>query len=231
MKTIGLIGGMSWESTLTYYKIINEEIKQKLGGFNSAKCIIYSVNFEEIERLQRADRWEESGWLLNNAAKNLERAGADFFILCTNTMHKVEAQIIKDVKIPFYHIAEMTAYEIIANKINKIALLGTIYTMEGDFYKTKLKERGLEVVVPEKEDRKIVNNIIFKELCMGRIYPESKEQYLKIISKMVENGVQGVILGCTEIGLLIKQEDLGIPVFDTTIIHAKKAVEKAIDGI
>ena len=230
MKTIGLIGGMSWESTLTYYKIINEEIKQKLGGFFSAKCIIYSVNFDQIERLQRANRWEESGRLLNKAAKSLERAGADFFILCTNTMHKVEAQIVEDIKIPFYHIAEMTADEIIAKKIDKIALLGTIYTMEGDFYKNKLKDRDLEVFVPEKEDREIVNRIIFQELCMGRIDPKSKEQYLKIISKLVEKGAQGVILGCTEIGLLIKQEDLCIPVFDTTIIHAKKAVEKALDG-
>ena len=145
-------------------------------------------------------------------------------------MHKVEAQIVEDIKIPFYHIAEMTADEIIAKKIDKIALLGTIYTMEGDFYKNKLKERDLEVFVPEKEDREIVNRIIFQELCMGRIDPKSKEQYLKIISKLVEKGAQGVILGCTEIGLLIKQEDLCIPVFDTTIIHAKKAVEKALDG-
>jgi len=231
VRTIGLIGGMSWESTLTYYKIINEEVKQILGGFSSAKCIIYSVNFEEIERLQRADRWEESGQMLNVAAKSLERAGADFFILCTNTMHKVEAHIVKDIKIPFYHIAEMTADDIIAKKIDKIALLGTIYTMEGDFYKSKLKERGLEVFVPEKEDREIVNSIIFNELCMGTIDPASKEKYLEIISKMVDKGAQGVILGCTEIGLLIKQEDLPVPIFDTTIIHAKKAVEKALDGI
>jgi aspartate racemase len=229
MKIIGLIGGMSWESTLTYYKIINEEVKRILGGFSSARCIIYSVNFDEIEKLQRADRWEESGRLLNEAAKSLERAGADLFILCTNTMHKVEAQIVEGVKIPFYHIAEMTANEIVEKNIGKIALLGTIYTMEGDFYKSKLIERGLEVIVPEKEDRETVNRIIFGELCMGRIEADSRKQYLAIISKMVEQGAQGVILGCTEIGLLIKQEDLSIPVFDTTIIHAKKAVEKSLE--
>ncbi len=230
MKIIGLIGGMSWESTLTYYRIINEEVKRQLGGFSSARCIIYSVNFDPIEKLQRADKWEESGQLLNEAAKSLERAGADFFILCTNTMHKVEAQIVEGVKIPFYHIAEMTANEIIARKIGKIALLGTIYTMEGDFYNSKLMARGIEVVVPEKEDRDMVNSIIFGELCMGRIEADSRQKYLNIISKMVEQGAQGVILGCTEIGLLIKQEDLTIPVFDTTIIHAKKAVEKALEN-
>ncbi|HBZ26520.1 MAG TPA: aspartate racemase [Rikenellaceae bacterium] len=231
MKIIGLIGGMSWESTLTYYKIINEEVKRLLGGFSSARCIIYSVNFDEIEKLQRADKWEESGRLLNEAAKSLERAGADLFILCTNTMHKVGAQIVEGVNIPFYHIAEMTANEIVAKNIGKIALLGTIYTMEGDFYKSKLIERGLEVIVPEKEDRETVNRIIFGELCMGRIEADSRQQYLNIISKMVEQGAQGVILGCTEIGLLINRNDLTIPVFDTTIIHAKKAVEKALESL
>ncbi|PKO98938.1 MAG: aspartate racemase [Bacteroidetes bacterium HGW-Bacteroidetes-8] len=225
MKNIGLIGGMSWESTLTYYKIINEEVKRQLGGFSSARCIIYSVDFDPIEKLQRADKWEESGQLLNEAAKSLERAGADFFILCTNTMHKVEAQIVNGVNIPFYHIAEMTADEILAKGIGKIGLLGTIYTMEGDFYKSKLVERGLEVVVPEKEDRETVNRIIFGELCMGRIDDNSRQQYMNIISKMEDQDIQGVILGCTEIGLLIKQSDLTIPVFDTTIIHAQKAAQ------
>lgn len=219
-----MIGGMSWESTQTYYKIINEEIKRELGGFNSAKCVLVSVNFDEIEKLQRAGEWEKCGKLLNNAAKSLEKAGADFFILCTNTMHKVEKRIIEGVNIPFLHIADMTAEEIVDKGVRKVGLLGTIYTMEGDFYKSKLRDNGLEVIVPEKADREVVNSIIFNELCLGKIEKESKNRYLEIVGRLIGEGAEGIILGCTEIGLLINQNDVSIPVFDTTVIHAKKTV-------
>jgi len=235
MKTIGLIGGMSWESTEKYYRIINEEVKKQLGGLHSAKCILFSVDFDQIEKYQRSGEWDKCGIILNDAAKSLEKAGADFLILCTNTMHKLEKQILEDVSIPFLHIADMTAEEIIAKKIHKIGLLGTIYTMEEDFYKKRLEAKGLEVIVPDKTDREVVNNIIFKELCVGNICPSSKQKYLEIINKMISSGIEGVILGCTEIGLLINQSDIGknalsvtIPVFDTTIIHAKKAVEHSV---
>jgi len=235
MKTIGLIGGMSWESTEKYYRIINEEVKKQLGGLHSAKCILFSVDFDQIEKYQRSGEWDKCGIILNDAAKSLEKAGADFLILCTNTMHKLEKQILEDVNIPFLHIADMTAEEIIAKKIHKIGLLGTIYTMEEDFYKKRLEAKGLEVIVPDKTDREVVNNIIFKELCLGNICPSSKQKYLEIINKMISSGIEGVILGCTEIGLLINQSDIGknalsvtIPVFDTTIIHAKKAVEYSV---
>jgi len=235
MKTIGLIGGMTWESTMTYYKIINEEILRLLGGYNSAKCILLSVNFDEIERYQRSGEWDKCGKILNDAAKSLEKAGADFLVLCTNTMHKVEKQILEGVNIPFLHIADMTSEEILKNGIRKVGLLGTIYTMEEDFYRLRLEENGLEVMVPEKEDRDIINRVIFDELCFGKIKKESKKQYLQIIDKMIDRGIEGVILGCTEIGLLINQGDLGknafsltIPVFDTTTIHAKKAAQYSV---
>jgi aspartate racemase len=228
MKCIGLIGGMSWESTVEYYRIINEEVKIRLGGLNSANCILWSVNFEDIELYQRTNEWEKCGKILNSAAKNLEKAGADFLILCTNTMHKVSSIMLKDIKIPFLHIVEMTSEEILKNRIKKIGLLGTKYTMTEDFYIKILEKNNLNVIVPDKNDQTIINDIIYKELCNGIINKESKNKYLEIINKMVKNGIEGLILGCTEIGLLIKEKDVSVKTFDTTKIHAKKAVEYAI---
>ena len=228
MKTIGLIGGMSWESTVTYYKIVNEVIKEKLGGLHSAKVLLYSVDFQEIEACQAKGEWDKSADILTEAAMNLERAGADFIVICTNTMHKVAPQIQAKIGIPILHIAEATAQELIEHQIDKVALLGTKYTMKQDFYKEKLIEAGIEVLIPEDEDVEVVNHIIYEELCLGIISQESREQYLQIIEKLKERGAQGVILGCTEIGLLIKQEDTSLPVFDTTQIHGTKAALLAL---
>jgi len=233
MKKIGLIGGMSWESTQEYYKMINEYTNQKLGGLNSAECILWSVNFEEIELYQRTNQWEKCGKILNGIAKNLKRSGADVLILCTNTMHKVTDLLLKDIKIPFLHIADMTADEIQKENLKKIGLLGTKYTMSEDFYKSKLIQKGIDVIIPNQNDQNIVNEIIYKELCMGKINEKSKKKYLDIIEKMLKQDVEGIILGCTEIGLLIKQKDVKVKIFDTTIIHAQKAVEfiLSIDNI
>lgn len=223
MKTIGLIGGMSWESTVTYYQIINETVKEKLGDLHSAKCIVYSVDFQEIETCQANGDWEKSAQILTDAAQSLERAGADFIIICTNTMHKVAPQIQKHIKVPLLHIAEMTALELEKNKVAKVGLLGTKYTMKQDFYKKVLVDHGIEVVVPNEADMEKVNDIIYQELCLGVISPKSREIYLKVIEDLVSHGAEGVILGCTEIGLLISQNDTSIPVFDTTKIHARQA--------
>jgi aspartate racemase len=228
MKCIGLIGGMSWESSVEYYKILNEEIKNILGGFNSAECILWSVNFEEIELYQRTNEWEKCGQILNNAAKNLEKAGAELIILCTNTMHKVSDLLLQDINIPFLHIADMTADEILKEKINAVGLLGTKYTMSEDFYKSKLIGKGIDVIVPDENDQNIINEIIYNELCHGVIKNSSRNEYIKIIDKIIKDGGKGIILGCTEIGLLIKQKDVSVKIFDTTIIHAKKAVEFAL---
>ncbi|MDR0666759.1 MAG: aspartate/glutamate racemase family protein [Campylobacteraceae bacterium] len=228
MKCIGLIGGMSWESTALYYKILNEEVKNILGGFNSAECILQSVNFEEIEAYQRTNEWEKCAFILNNAAKNLEKAGAKLIILCTNTMHKVSHLLLRDVSIPFLHIADMTADEILKEGVSSVGLLGTKYTMSEDFYKSKLIARGINVIVPDEKEQNTINEIIYNELCKGVIKNSSRKEYIKAIDKMVKNGAQGIILGCTEIGLLIKQKDISTKVFDTTIIHAKKAVEFAL---
>lgn len=229
MKTIGLIGGMSWESTVTYYQIINRVIKEELGGFHSAKILLYSVDFHEIEECQTQNDWGRSAKILAEAAVNLEKAGADFIIICTNTMHKVVAYIESRIKIPLIHIAEATAEELKKNSISKVALLGTKYTMEQDFYKEKLIKDGIEVFIPEEEDREIVNSVIYNELCLGEIKSDSKKEYLRIIKLLASKGAQGVILGCTEIGLLINQEDIPLPVFDTTQIHAQKAALYALD--
>ncbi len=223
MKTIGLIGGMSWESTVTYYQIINETVKEKLGELHSAKCIVYSVDFQEIETCQANGDWEKSAQILTDAAQSLERAGADFIIICTNTMHKVAPQIQQNIRVPLLHIAEMTALELEKNKVAKVGLLGTKYTMKQDFYKKVLVDHGIEVVVPNEADMEKVNDIIYHELCLGVISPKSREIYLKIIEDLVSRGAEGVILGCTEIGLLISQNDTSIPVFDTTKIHARQA--------
>ena len=223
LKTIGLIGGMSWESTATYYKIINETIKEKLGGLHSAKCILYSVDFQEIEECQANGNWEKSGEILGEAAYNLEKAGADFIVICTNTMHKVVNQIKEKISIPILHIAEMTAEKILEKGLKNIALLGTKYTMEQDFYKSKLIEKGINVIIPDKNDIEIINEVIYDELCLGTINSDSKKKFLEIVDKLRNKGAEGIILGCTEIGLLIKNEDTDVPLFDTAIIHAEQA--------
>ena len=223
MKTIGLIGGMSWESTVTYYKIINETVKEKLGGLHSAKCILYSVDFQEIEECQANGNWEKSGEILGEAANNLEKAGADFIVICTNTMHKVINQIKEKISIPILHIAEMTAEKILEKGLKNIALLGTKYTMEQDFYKSKLIEKGINVIIPDKNDVEIINKVIYDELCLGTINSNSKKKFLEIVDKLRSKGAEGIILGCTEIGLLIKNEDTDVPLFDTAVIHAEEA--------
>lgn len=230
MKTIGLIGGMSWESTVPYYQIINEAVKEKLGGLHSAKIILYSVEFDEIEKCQSSGNWEKSGEILGHAAQGLEAAGADFILICTNTMHKVAPQIASMIHVPIVHIADATADVLQKNHIQKVGLLGTRYTMTQDFYKQKLIDRGIEVVIPDESDIEAVNGIIFQELCVGKILDESRIRFQEIIKRLQEKGAEGVILGCTEIGLLIKQSDSVLPVFDTTLIHAKKAAEIALDG-
>lgn len=223
MKTIGLIGGMSWESTVTYYKVINETVKEKLGGLHSAKCLLYSVDFEEIEACQAQGQWEESGIILAQAAQALERAGADFLVICTNTMHKVAPQIQRDVSIPLLHIAKATARQLHRQGITRVGLLGTRYTMEQDFYKEVLRQEGIQVLIPGEKDRNLVNDVIYHQLCLGIISPQSRKEYLRIIGELAEQGAQGVILGCTEIGLLVSQENTSVPLFDTTLIHGRQA--------
>ncbi len=223
MKTIGLIGGMSWESTLSYYKIINEVIKQKLGGYHSAKCILYSVDFHEIEECQSRGDWEKSGEILAAAALALQTAGADYIVICTNTMHKVVDRIQQKITIPVLHIAEATAAALQKQGIAKVALLGTKYTMQQDFYKSKLIDAGLEVLIPEPGDMELINKTIYHELCLGIISHLSKQEFLRIIASMTDAGAEGIILGCTEIGLLVEQSDTSFPLFDTTLIHATQA--------
>ena len=219
---------MSWESTVTYYKIINETVKEKLGGLHSAKCILYSVDFQEIEECQANGNWEKSGEILGEAANNLEKAGADFIVICTNTMHKVINQIKEKISIPILHIAEMTAEKILEKGLKNIALLGTKYTMEQDFYKSKLIEKGINVIIPDKNDIEIINEVIYDELCLGTINSDSKKKFLEIVDKLRNKGAEGIILGCTEIGLLIKNEDTDVPLFDTAIIHAEQAAMYSI---
>lgn len=229
MKTIGLIGGMSWESTVSYYQIINEEVKKRLGGLHSAKVILYSVEFDEIEKCQSNGDWEKSGVILGKAAKSLEAAGADFILICTNTMHKVAPQVEAMIQIPVIHIADATAQELEKCQIRKVGLLGTRYTMTQDFYKQRLIDKGIDVVIPDGEQIEAVNDIIFRELCVGQIREESRREFQSIINSLAQKGAEGVILGCTEIGLLIQQTNSSLPVFDTTMIHARRAVEIALD--
>lgn len=221
---------MSWESTVPYYQIINEEVKQKLGGLHSAKIILYSVEFDEIEKCQSSGNWEKSGEILGHAAQGLEAAGADFILICTNTMHKVAPQIASMIHVPIVHIADATADALQEKHIGKVGLLGTKYTMTQDFYKQKLIDRGIEVIIPDAEDVETVNDVIFQELCVGKVLDESRIRFQEVIKRLQEKGAEGVILGCTEIGLLIHQSDSTLPVFDTTLIHAKKAAEMALDG-
>ncbi|MFT4104134.1 MAG: aspartate/glutamate racemase family protein [Lacrimispora sp.] len=230
MKTIGLLGGMSWESTVTYYQTVNEIVKQKLGGLHSAKVLLYSVDFAEIEKCQAEGDWEKSADILSEAAENLEKAGADFIVICTNTMHKVSPQIQSRINIPIIHIAEATAEELKGRNITKVALLGTKYTMTQDFYKEKLINAGITVLVPGEQEIEIINDVIYHELCLGIISEASKEKYRRIIDGLAKQGAQGVILGCTEIGLLIQQKDTDLPVFDTTQIHALKAAMLSIEN-
>lgn len=229
MKTIGLIGGMSWESTLQYYRIINETVKQKLGGLHSAKIVMVSVDFGEIEVLQKEDRWDELAGVMAGAAQDLENAGADLFLICTNTVHKVADEIQKAVSIPLLHIADATAGAVLGRKLGKAALLGTKYTMEGDFYRVRMAQKhGIEVMIPDETDRETVHRVIYGELCLGNVNPASKKAFLGIIGGLVEKGAQGVILGCTEIPMLIGPDDVSVPVFDTLAIHARAAVERAL---
>lgn len=225
MKTIGLIGGMSWESTISYYKMLNETIRDTLGGYHSAKIILYSVDFDEIERNQTAQEWDCMGETLANIALTLQNAGAEAIVLCTNTMHKVSSQIEAKITIPFIHIADATAEAVQRAGIFKVALLGTKYTMSQDFYKDRLSAQGLQVIVPDLTDQELINRIIFEELIQGIILESSRKQYLSIINKLSEQGAQGVILGCTEIGILIRPQDTTIRLFDTVEIHAKKAAK------
>ncbi|MGE7090422.1 aspartate/glutamate racemase family protein [Lysinibacillus sp. NPDC048646] len=228
MKTIGLIGGMSWESSAEYYRLINENVKQQLGGLHSAKCILYSVDFQEIEHFQAAGEWAQAGRVLGEAAQSLEKAGADFIVICTNTMHKVMGVIAANITIPILHIADAAAAQIQQAGLQRIALLGTKYTMEQDFYKARVEGFGIEVLIPNVEQRIGVNRIIYEELCLGTIEPASKAYYLQVIDMLIEAGAQGIILGCTEIGLLIEQADVAVPVFDTAVIHAHAAVAMAM---
>ncbi|MFZ6744098.1 aspartate/glutamate racemase family protein [Undibacterium sp. JH2W] len=224
MKTIGLIGGMSWESTIPYYKQINETIKEKLGGLHSAKIILYSVDFHEIERLQHAGDWDAAGLILAQAARSLELAGADFLVLCTNTMHKLAQVIEAAVVIPLFHIADPTALAIKDAGHGKVGLLGTRFTMEQDFYRERLHSKhGLQVLVPELADRDIIHQVIYEELCLGKINAASRQHYRRIMAGLKEWGAEAIILGCTEISLLVGQDDAGVPLFDTTAIHARSA--------
>ena len=228
MKTIGLIGGMSWESTITYYEILNKEITTRLGGLHSAKIIMYNVDFSELEENMSKGKWDDNASILSEAAKTLEDAGADFIVIATNTMHKLVPQIEKHIKIPVLHIAEATANVIKRDGFQKIGLLGTKFTMTQDFIKDRLIKSGLEVIVPDEKDIDLINDVIFNELCLGKILDSSRKEYQRIISYLKEQGAEGVILGCTEIGMLISQQDSVLPVYDTTIIHAKEAAKLAL---
>lgn len=227
-KVIGLIGGMSWESTITYYQVINETVKEALGGLHSAKILLYSVDFAEIEACQSSGDWEKSAAILTKAAKNLEQSGADVIVICTNTMHKIVPQMEKELTIPILHIAEATADSLLRQGIQKVALLGTKYTMTQDFYKDVLTQKGLETLVPNAADIELVNDVIYQELCLGLVLEESRTQYQRIIQELKDRGAEADILGCTKIGLLIKPEDSSLPVFDTTLIHAEKAAQWSV---
>ena len=229
MKTIGMLGGMSWESTATYYREINEGIKQNLGGLHSAKICLYSVDFDEIEKLQHADDWDTAAMVLADGARKIEAGGADFLIICTNTMHRVASEIEQAISIPLLHIADATALKLKDDNITRVGLLGTRFTMEHNFYKSRITELfGIEVLVPEPDERTLLHAIIYDELCLGKIENTSRQQCLEIISRLFARGAQAVILGCTEIALLVSQDHTSIPLYDTTVIHAKQAVSYAL---
>ena len=229
MKTIGLIGGMSWESTVPYYQTINRVVGRRLGGLHSAKIALYSVDFDDIETLQHTGRWEESGAILADAARAIRRAGADFIVLCTNTMHKVAPQIEAAVDVPLLHIADATAARVKAAGLARVGLLGTRFTMEEDFYRGRLETRhGLSVRTPTADQRALVHGVIYGELCLGNVRGESRQAFQQVVAGLVAQGAQGIILGCTEIGLLLRQEDAPVPLFDTATIHAEAAAEFAL---
>jgi aspartate racemase len=229
MKTIGLLGGMSWESTIPYYRTVNRVVGERLGGLHSARIVLYSVDFQPIEELQHSGHWAEAGEILAEAAGRLETAGADLLVICTNTMHKVAARIEQTIGIPLLHIADATADEIERAGLQRIGLLGTRFTMEEKFYRGRLEDRHqLEVIVPNEPDRQMVHRVIYDELCLGAVEPESRRDYSQVIQRLVDEGAEGIILGCTEISLLVKPEDSPVPLFDTTEIHARRAAEWAL---
>lgn len=229
MKTMGLIGGMSWESSLEYYRIINELVKEKLGGFHSSKCILYSVDFEEVEKLQHQGDWDALTRLMVDAARRLESAGAEFVVICTNTMHKMADEVQGAINIPVLHIVDVTAEAIKGNGQTRVGLLGTKFTMEQDFYKGRLRDKhGLDVLIPSEDERQAVHDILYSELCLGEIKDISKEKFKSVIQNLVDRGAEGVILGCTEIPLIVSQDDYTIPVYDTTRLHAQAAVDFAL---
>jgi aspartate racemase len=229
MKTIGLVGGMSWESTLEYYRIINQRVKEKLGGFHSAKIVMYSVDFQEVESRQHEGRWEELTALMIDAARRVERAGAELLVICTNTMHLMAGEVQAGVGIPLLHIVDVTAKAVKSRGLERVGLLGTRFTMEKDFYKERLRRgHGLEVLVPEEKERELIHAILYDELCLGVIREESRRTFQKIIAGLKARGGQGIILGCTEIPLLVSQKDYDLPLFDTTTLHAEAAVDYAL---
>jgi aspartate racemase len=229
MKTIGLIGGMSWESTAEYYRIINEAVREKLGGSHSGKIIMYSVDFEDVRRVQFEENWFEATRLMIDAARRVERGGADFLLICTNTMHMMADDVAASINIPLLHIVDVTAREITPSGLKKLGLLGSTFTMEQDFYKGRLKEKyDLDVIVPGEAERDFIDNVIFGELCLGEIRDSSRQQIKRIMKELIKGGAQGIILGCTELPLLIGQEDCPVPLFDTTAIHAQAAVDYAL---
>jgi len=229
MRTIGLIGGMSWESSSEYYRLVNELVAQRLGGLHSAECVMYSVDFAEIEAMQADDRWDDAARRLVEVAHRLEAAGADFVVLCTNTMHKVAAALEEALSVPLLHLADTTARAVLAAELHRVGLLGTAFTMEQQFYRERLASHGLEVIVPGPEDRELVHRVIYDELCRGVVSAESRSSYREVIARLVDAGAQGVILGCTEIELLIGPEDAAVPVFPTTRLHAEAAVAAALE--
>jgi aspartate racemase len=232
MQTIGLIGGMSWESSAEYYRIINQETNRRLGGVHSAQCLMFSFDFDEIKHLQHEGEWDRLAEFMKDAAIRLERGGASFIVVCTNTMHRLADAISSAVSIPLLHIADPTADKIKAAGFRRVGLLGTTFTMEQDFYKGRLhKHHGLEVIVPDEDDRRIVHEIIYEELILGQIRPESRQAYRGIITRLIGRGAQAIILGCTEIMLLVKDEDSAVPLFDTTTIHAVAAVDLALKSV
>ncbi len=230
MKTIGLLGGMSWESTVSYYQAINQGIRARLGGLHSAKIVLYSVDFQEIETLQHMGNWEETGEMLSKAAQGIEAGGADFLLICTNTMHKVAPSVEAAVRIPLLHIADATAETIRSSGYETVGLLGTNFTMEQAFYKDRLKEKhGITAIIPNSDDREIVHNVIYDELCLGHTEEGSRQEYLRIISQLQQQGAEAVILGCTEIALLVQQAHTSVPLLDTAQIHAEAAVTMALN--
>ncbi len=230
MKTIGLIGGMSWESSLEYYRILNEEVKKRLGGLHSAECVMYSVDFHEIEQMQHQDKWDEATDYLINIARKVEKAGADFIVICTNTMHKMAGAISDNTDIPLLHIGDVTAEAILKDGHNRVGLLGTRFTMEQDFYKGRLTDNyNIDVLIPPSDEREIIHKILYQELCLGEIKKQSKDAFRSIINNLKSRGAQGIILGCTEIPLLVEQKDYDLPLYDTTALHSRAAVTLALE--